>query len=165
MAILDFTEIPQANTGNGDQDTFELFARDFLEIAGFRIIEPPNRGADGKKDMIVEEARHGHEGETKIRWLVSAKHYAHSKKAINDTIEPNVEDRVGANNCNGFIGFYSTLPTNSLMGVLEGLKKHKNIEYSIYDWSRIEGKIISDYNPRWGCYSIALFRSIEAKIY
>lgn len=27
MPIIDFKEIPQANTGNGDQDTFELFAR------------------------------------------------------------------------------------------------------------------------------------------
>lgn len=57
--LLDFKEIPQANTGSGLQDTFELFTRDFLQYLGYRILENPNRGADGKKDMIVEEVFKG----------------------------------------------------------------------------------------------------------
>ena len=52
--ILDFKEIPQANLGSGLQDTFELFARDFLSYLGYRIIQDPDRGADGKKDLIVD---------------------------------------------------------------------------------------------------------------
>lgn len=28
--VLDFKEIPQANIASGEQDTFELFARDFI---------------------------------------------------------------------------------------------------------------------------------------
>jgi hypothetical protein len=31
MPQLDFKEIPQANLASGEQDTFELFAREFLE--------------------------------------------------------------------------------------------------------------------------------------
>ena len=46
--ILDFKEIPEANRGTGLQDTFELFARDFLAFMGFRIVQDPDRGADGK---------------------------------------------------------------------------------------------------------------------
>ena len=57
--ILDFKEIPQANKGGGLQDTFELFARDFLAYLGYRIVEDPDRGADGKRDLIVEEVVEG----------------------------------------------------------------------------------------------------------
>jgi hypothetical protein len=34
MTIINFKEIPQANTGSGDQDAFKLFARDFLKYLG-----------------------------------------------------------------------------------------------------------------------------------
>jgi hypothetical protein len=134
--ILDFKEIPKANTGKGDQDTFELFARDFLEILGFEIIQHPDRGADGKKDLIVQESRHGISGVTKIKWLVSCKHHAHSGKSVSDNDEPNILDRISVHECDGFIGFYSTLPSTSLGKNFEGLKKKTNIDS--YDRERIE---------------------------
>lgn len=74
MAVLDFKEIPEAHVANGLQDTFELFAREFLEFMGFKIISIPDRGADGGVDLIVEEHRHGIGGVTIVRWLVSCKH-------------------------------------------------------------------------------------------
>lgn len=37
MPIIDFTEIPLANSGDSKQDTFELFAREFLAALGFEI--------------------------------------------------------------------------------------------------------------------------------
>jgi len=43
MPVIDFNEIPRANSGVGDQDTFELFARDFFEALGLEIISDPNR--------------------------------------------------------------------------------------------------------------------------
>jgi hypothetical protein len=55
--LLDFKEIPKANEGSGLQDTFELFGRDFLEDIGYQIIQEPDRGADGRKDLIVGETR------------------------------------------------------------------------------------------------------------
>ena len=72
--ILNFKEIPEANKGGGLQDTFELFTRDFLSHLGYRIIEDPDRGADGKRDLIVEERVVGLSDEYVIRWLVSCKH-------------------------------------------------------------------------------------------
>ncbi|MCT4583116.1 MAG: restriction endonuclease [Flavobacteriales bacterium] len=134
--ILDFKEIPKANTGDGDQDTFELFSRDFLEILGYEIIQHPDRGADGKKDLIIQELRQGISGATKIKWLVSCKHYAHSGKSISDTDEPNILDRISVHECDGFFGFYSTLPAASLGKNFEGLKKKTSIEY--FDRERIE---------------------------
>ena len=112
--IIDFTEIPPANSGNGLQDSFELFARDFLECVGYEIVVAPNCGADGKKDLIVHETRTGIGGRTTIAWLVSCKHYAKSGKAVSDVDEPDITDRVKKHNCNGFMGFYSTIPATSL---------------------------------------------------
>ncbi len=139
--IIDFKEIPQANTGGGFQDTFELFSRDFLEDLGFEILQHPDRGADGKKDLIVGETRNGVGGKTTLRWLVSCKHYAHSGKSVSDTDEPDITDRVAAHKCHGFIGVYSTLPATSLGGKLNGYSD--KIEHQIYDKERIEKHLLN----------------------
>jgi len=140
--IIDFKEIPVANSSSGLQDTFELFARDFLQDVGFNIVHHPDRGADGKKDMIVEEIRDGVGGKTKVRWLVSCKHYAHSGKSVSDTDEPDIIDRVHAHNCNGFIGVYSTLPATSLGAKLHGYSSR--IENIVYDRERIEKHLLTN---------------------
>jgi len=140
MAILDFKEIAQANLTNGDQDTFELFAREFLTYMGYKVINDPNRGADGGGDLTVEEKRTGVGGETLIRWLVSCKHKAHSGASVSPKDESNIRDRVEANGCQGFIGFYSTLSSTGLAGSLKGLVKH--IEYQIFDREKIEGLLL-----------------------
>lgn len=60
MPIIDFKEIPPGNSSDGEQDKFELFARDFLkEILNFTIVSSPNRGADGGKDILCEEIQKG----------------------------------------------------------------------------------------------------------
>ena len=41
MAVLDFKEIPKAHKASGLQDTFELFARDFLSFIGYKILTDP----------------------------------------------------------------------------------------------------------------------------
>lgn len=137
--LIDFTEIPIANSGKGDQDTFELFARDFLKQMGFTIVEDPSRGADGGKDIIVTETRTGISGNTKIKWLVSCKHYPKSK-SISPNIEQNIYDRVISNNCDGFMGVYSTLASSGLMRSLEGLKG--KIGLHIFDREKIESEIV-----------------------
>lgn len=138
--ILDFTEIPKANTGDGYQDTFELFARDFLELLGYEIFQHPDRGADGKKDLIVIESRPGLSGVSKLKWLVSCKHYAHSGKSVSDTNEPNILDRVTVHDCDGFIGFYSTLPATSLGKNIEGLKLKIGVQ--TFDREQIEKTLL-----------------------
>lgn len=142
--ILNFKEIPQANGGDGLQDTFELFSRDFLQILGYKIIQHPDRGADGKKDLIVQETRIGISGETKIKWLVSCKHYAHSGKSVSDTDEPNILDRVSVHGCQGFLGFYSTLPATSLGKNLDSLKTRIDTQH--FDKERIEKTLLESPN-------------------
>ena len=140
MPAIDFKEIPQANVANGDQDLFELFAREFLKTLGYTIISDPNRGADGGRDIIVEEIRSGIGGKTAVKWLVSCKHKAHSGQSVSPSDEANIRDRVEAHGCNGFIGFYSTLPSSGLATVLEGIKD--KIQVQGYDRERIESELL-----------------------
>src|SRR5579859_5125301 len=102
MPVLDFKEIPFAHASGGDLDAFELFAREVLTFIGYTIVEDPSRGPDGGKDLIVSESRKGVGGETRIRWLVSCKHKAASKKAIGVGDEPSILERVKCKRCQGF---------------------------------------------------------------
>lgn len=82
MAVLDFTEISEAHVANGQQDSFELFAREFLAFIGYEIERNPDRGADGGRDIIAREMRSGVGSQTIVRWLVSCKHKAHSGRSV-----------------------------------------------------------------------------------
>ena len=141
MPVIDFKEIPSARADRsekGQQDTFELFAREFLELIGFSIISQPNRGADGGKDILVEEVRRGVGGESRIRWMVSCKHEAHSGKSVSADIESNVVDRVTQHGCHGFMAFYSTLPSSGLGQQLDSFHSSKKLEVQVFDRERIE---------------------------
>ena len=92
MPIIDFKEIPLASGGVG-RDKFELFAREFLEAIGFRIIVGPDRGVDAGRYLIVEELRTGVGGETRVKWLVSCKHKAHSGSSVTLEDERDIHDR------------------------------------------------------------------------
>lgn len=140
MPILDFKEIPEAHISTGLQDTFELFAREFLDFIGYTIITDPDRGADGGVDLIVEEKRTGVGGETVIRWMVSCKHKAHSGRSVSPTDESNIRDRVDSNHCQGFMGFYSTLASTGLSTNLQGMSS--NLEYQVFDHQKIESKLL-----------------------
>lgn len=145
MSIIDFKEIPPANSGNGDQDSFELFARDFVvEILGLKIISQPNRGADGGKDFLAEEIQSGTISETHIRWLVSCKHFAHSGKSVSDSDEQNILDRVHQHKADGFIGFYSTIASSGLGNWLDALKTECSI--AVFDRNEIERHLFNSKN-------------------
>lgn len=135
MSLIEFKEIPAANSNEGQQDTFELFARDFLEYNGFKVIVPPGRGADGGIDLLVAEKRRGVLGETTVNWLVSCKHYAHSNRSVGVSDELNILERVRANRAQGFIGFYSTIASSSLIERVNGLD---GVEVEFYDGKKIE---------------------------
>lgn len=144
MGALNFKEIPEAHSGP-ERDQFELFARELLLLEGFRIIEHPDRGADGGRDLIVEEDRMGPGGANVIRWLVSCKHKAHSGRSVGPADEFNIRDRLGTHRCNGFITFYSTLPSSGVAGTCSKLRPE--FEYLQFDCEVIERKLLAD-NPR-----------------
>lgn len=136
MAIIDFKEIPQANIANGKQDSFELFAREFFNALGFFIVEDPDRGQDGGRDLVIVEKRTGIIGNSEIRWLVSCKHKVHSGAAVNVSDEVDISDRIQAHKCNGFIGFYSNIISSPLSRKFDSLKERYEVQ--IFDREKIE---------------------------
>lgn len=141
MAVLDFKEIPKAHVANGQQDIFELFAREFLAFMGYEIERNPDRGADGGRDIIAREMRSGVGGQTIVRWLVSCKHKAHSGRSVQLTDEADIPGRVEAKGCQGFIAFYSTVPSSSLGERLEECKAR--CEVNRFDNELIERYLLS----------------------
>jgi len=141
MPVLNFTEIPAATSGAA-RDAFELLARDFLSHYGYKIITGPDRGQDGGRDIIVEETRTGIGGETKVKWLVSCKHKAISGQSVTLSDEEDIVDRITSNRCQGFIGFYSTLPASSVTKKLEGISVANGIDINIFDHERIENDLL-----------------------
>lgn len=142
MAVINFKEIPKANIADGEQDCFELFAREFFDALGFSIIEDPDRDQDGGRDMIISEKRTGIINDTEIRWLVSCKHKAHSGSAVNASDEEDISDRIQAHSCDGFIGFYSTIVSSPLSRKLEALKDRYEIQ--VFDKEKIERVLLEN---------------------
>jgi len=141
MPVLEFTEIAAAHKPGGKQDTFELFARDFLDCMGYQIVSGPDRGPDQGRDLVALEIRKGVGGETSVRWLVSCKHKAHSGAAVHVDDEKDITDRVKANDCQGFLGFYSTLPSSALSSKIEGLRS-SSLEVQYFDREKIEKHLL-----------------------
>jgi hypothetical protein len=134
--MIDFTEVP-------DGEVWEFFARDFLQEIGFFIESPPDRGADAGKDLLVTEELKGKLGSYRFRWLVSCKHLAHSEKSVGESHEPNIVERLGAFNADGFVGFYSTLPTAGLNTRLRNLKENGRVQdYKFFDHRLVENHLV-----------------------
>ena len=140
MGMVDFKEIPAGNSSDGGQDTFELFARDFFSLLGFKIAEEPDRGPDGGRDFIIIERRIGILGDTKIKWLVSCKHFAHSGSSVNLSDEEDIPGRIKQFHCNGFIAFYSTICSSSLSRKINAYRD--DFEICIFDHEKIERELL-----------------------
>lgn len=143
MPVVDFKEISVAYQG-GERDSFELFAREFLDKTGFNIVTDPDRGADGGRDIIVSENRQGIAGVTEVKWLVSCKHKAHSGQSVRPSDELGITDRIRAHGCNGFIGFYSTIASSGLAKILEGIKINDGLDVVVFDSEKIERLLLED---------------------
>jgi hypothetical protein len=135
--MIDFSEIPD------DGEQWELFARDFLQESGFFIEQAPDRGPDGGKDLLVTERLRGNLGNYEFRWLISCKHFAKSKKSVQEKDEINIQERLESYNADGFIGFYSTLASSGLNTRLSQLREKGKIkDYKIFDHKLIENYLL-----------------------
>ena len=144
--MIDYTEVD-------DGERWEAFARDFLNELGFTVESPPDRGADQGKDLLVVEQLAGHLGSYFMRWLVSCKHFATSGGSVKESDESNILERMKAFDADGFLGFYSTLPSAGLNSRLAALRK----QGSMRDYRLFDGKLIENYCLRIG-YSKLLLR-------
>lgn len=135
--ILDFKEIPAGNK-KGPQGQFELFAREFLQLLDYVIVNQPGPGPDGGEDLIVEKAFWLDAGLHSVRFLVSCKHNANRSGvgSVRDKDEINVWDRVNGHKCQGFLAIYSTSASKALSQRLEKLKP--DIQIQVFDDVKIE---------------------------
>jgi hypothetical protein len=137
MNIVDFTEIASPMD-------WELFAQAFFRSKEFVIVEGPSSGGDSGtgKDLIIEKVITDEFGEIKRRFLVSCKHYAHSGDSVNASDEKdNILTNLVSQNCSGFIGFYSTIPSSPLQQKIKNLKESKILNINVsdyYDREKIE---------------------------
>lgn len=142
MGLVDFKEIPTAKGGQEGQDTWALFTREFFAALNIDVEEGPDRGPDSGRDLLVAETRKGTLGSGRHRWLVSCKHYAHSNKSVPNGDEPDVLGRVRKFKADGFIGFYSTIPSSELNRTLESHKSQ--IHVVVYDSALIERNLLNN---------------------
>lgn len=139
MTIIDLREIPAVTPKSTRGGQFELFARDFLAASGFRVLEGPDEGQDDGRDLLVEEE--GGITRATQRWLVSAKHFAHSGKAVRRGDESDIEGRLAHFRATGFMGFYSTVPSAALGRRLRTVETRARV--FLYDPGRISGDLMS----------------------
>lgn len=126
-----------------DGETWEMFARDFLQELGFFIETVPDRGADGGKDLLITEQLQGALNNYKFRWLVSCKHNAKSNKSVTEKEEINLQERIDSFNADGFLGFYSTVPSSGLNNRLNALRENGKIkDYRVFDNKLIENYLV-----------------------
>jgi hypothetical protein len=140
VSALDFTEIPVPTKGV-QRDEFELFAQEALIALGMAIEEGPNRGPDGGRDLFAIETLNGTICVEKRKWLVSCKHKAHSGGSVTPTDESDISDRLKVHECDGFLGFYSTVPSSGLANKLHSLKREHHVQ--VFDPARIERELIA----------------------
>lgn len=80
-----------------------------------------------------------------MRWLVSCKHFAHSGNSVKENDEQNILERVRSFSAEGFMGFYSTVPSSGLNTRLYQLRNEGQIkEYRIFDHKLIENYLITE---------------------
>lgn len=154
MGILDFREICSGNQSHCSvknslsglsnySDDFELFCQEFFVLVKrFKIFRSVSNGPDLGIDLGVEELT----SKGKIKWLVSCKHYAHSGCYISDKEERGIIERVASWECDGFIPFYTGVPTSTLSQHILGAEKFITVERYYKD--RIERELLG--NPT-GC--------------
>lgn len=136
MGFVDFKEIPSAKGGDTGQDAWALFAREFFAALHIDIEEGPDRGPDSGRDLVISEKRMGLLSSGQHRWLVSCKHLAHSNKSVSIRDESDILGRVRRFKADGFIGFYSTVPSAELNRTLWSCRSEINV--IVYDSALIE---------------------------
>lgn len=150
MGILDFREICSANSNHDSvkgaeagksnlPDDFELFCQEFFtNVKRYKIFRSVSHGPDLGIDLGVEEMTPS--GPRK--WLVSCKHYAHSDKYVPEEKERGIVERVGSWGCEGFIPFYTKVPSTTLSQMIQGAETYIKVER--YYKERIERELLSD---------------------
>jgi len=136
--VIDFTEIL-------DHHAFENFCMHLLKAMGLTITVYPAIGPDGGRDITCEEpsqfVRSG------LRWLVSCKHYAGSKKSVGVNGDAAVANKLTQHGCDAFMFFFSTPYTENFRNSVEDVCFQIRCQFKIFNCYDIENQLLS--SPRF----------------
>src|SRR5947209_13918460 len=91
--------------------------------------------------MLISEQMVGRLQTRAYRWLVSCKHFATSGKSAGLSDEEGITDRIRQHSADGFMGFYSTVPSAALVERLHQLTNNGELDsHEIFDSRKIESR-------------------------
>jgi hypothetical protein len=94
--------------------------------------------------LLVSEQLKGTLSTERFAWLVSCKHFAGSGKSVGTDAEASITDRLEQHSADGFMGFYSTLPSAALVTRLQEYKDQGRLKaYKLFDSKNIESYFVT----------------------
>lgn len=136
--MLDFKEIAK------DGEDLELLIRELALALGYRA-RWSGRGADGGRDLILEETGDPLLGAKTRRWLVSCKHTAHSGGGTGRSVsgedvgsDGGIVDAVAQHRADGYLLVCSTQPSSALVTRLEAIEASKDVLTHVWDGVELE---------------------------
>jgi formylglycine-generating enzyme required for sulfatase activity len=136
---IDFTQIESG-------EEFELLCEDLLQAMGFSIVQPPARGPEGGKDLIISEIVRDRMGFTEERkTLIQCKHRAQSGKAVGFGEVANYRDVMDQYQVQRYLLITSTLPTEDLRTKFEATSNKG--DYVALIWSKGDLARLLDEHP------------------
>ncbi|WP_405361972.1 restriction endonuclease [Kitasatospora sp. NBC_00085] len=136
--MLDFHELAQ------DGEDLEQLIRELALALGYRA-KWSGRGADGGRDLLLEESGDPLLGAKTRNWVVSCKHMAHAKDGAGRSVSSEdvgsiggIVDAVTQHDADGFLVVCSTQPSSALVNRLEAIERNKGVRTHIWDGVELE---------------------------
>jgi hypothetical protein len=136
--VLDFTEL------SPDGEDLEQMTRELILALGYRA-RWSGRGADGGRDLVLEEPGDPILGGKTRSWLVSCKHTAHARGGAGRAVsgedvgsDGGIADAVSQHGADGYLLVCSTQPSSSLVTRLEAIERNKGIHTHVWDGVELE---------------------------
>ncbi|MFI1524224.1 restriction endonuclease [Kitasatospora cineracea] len=141
--MLDFHELPQ------DGEALEQLVRELALTLDYRV-RWSGRGADGGRDLILEESGDAVLGAKTRHWVVSCKHMAHAKDGAGRSVNGEdvgaaggIVDAVSQHDATGFLLVCSTQPSSALVTRLESIERTRGVHTHIWDGVELERMLTS----------------------
>ncbi|KOY58709.1 restriction endonuclease [Streptomyces sp. XY332] len=136
--MLDFHELAP------DGEDLEQLVRELALALGYRA-RWSGRGADGGRDLLLEESGDALLGAKTRNWIVSCKHMAHAKDGAGRSVSGEdvgtiggIVDAVAQHDADGFLLACSTQPSSALVSRLESIERSKGVHTHVWDGVELE---------------------------
>ncbi|GAA4561302.1 restriction endonuclease [Streptomyces collinus] len=136
--MLDFHELAS------DGEDLEQMVRELALALGYRA-RWSGRGADGGRDLLLEEPGDALLGAKTRNWVVSCKHMAHAKGGAGRSVNGEdlgsaggIVDAVAQHDADGFLLVCSTQPSSALVSRLEAIERGKGVHTHVWDGVELE---------------------------